>query len=610
MNGFANQNQDILTSILNGISAMIYVTDLETDEILFINDYMKQHFKIEGDVIGQPCYKVLNQGIEKRCDWCPCHQLDKDPDIEVVWEELNTLTGCYYHNTDKYIDWPNGMKVHIQHCVDISDIKEMQDKLENNNNLLQAVNQASSLLLNADIGSFEKYLDQSVQLIAEALKVDCVYLWKNHTIDGDLYCSQVFEWTKQKIVFAELMPCSYNDVVPEWEETLSAGRYINSVVRDMSQKEQDHLSPEGILSILVIPIFIEKQFWGYVGFDDHKKERIFSAEMEAILHSSSLMLVNAWLRNEMAREKEEANRLTKLMLDSSPLSCHLWDKDIKIFDCNEAGLKLFNFKTKQEFMDRFFECSPEFQLDGQRSVDKAVMYLNKAFEEGRCIFDWIHQIPGSDVQMPVEITLVRVSHRDDFIVAGYTRDLRDIASMENKISRLETEVEKIYYDALTEIFNRRFFDENLTRIMKTLSRYNGTLSLMMIDIDYFKKYNDTYGHSEGDNCLKTVAEILTRSVTRSDDFVVRYGGEEFAAVLPNADEEGARSIAEKMLDNIRSAKIPHISSDAADFVTVSIGVATGIPSPGQSGEDFIKRADEMLYESKKAGRNRYTFKAL
>jgi diguanylate cyclase (GGDEF)-like protein/PAS domain S-box-containing protein len=493
---------------------------------------------------------------------------------------------------------------------DITEAKQIQEALIQRDKLLGAVNQASSLLINTSIDKFENDFHQSTLVIAEALNIDCVYLWKNFDFYGELYCFQVFEWTPLKTRYAEDPPCSYSDIVPGWEDILSAGKNINSLVRNMSPKEQAHLSPEGILSILVIPIFRENQFWGFVGFDDCKQERIFPAEIEAIMHSAGLMLAKAWLQNETTRDKEEADKLTKLMLDSSPLSCQLWNKNLKIFDCNEAALKLFNFKDKQEYIDRFFECSPEYQSDGQRSSEKAIKILKEAFKEGRQTFEWIHHLPGSNEQIPIEGTLVRVKYKDDFILAGYTKDLRDISTMERQISRLETEVEKIYYDALTGIYNRRFLDENLNRIIKSLSRSGSTLSLMMIDIDHFKEYNDTYGHSKGDICLEAVAKALTGCVTRGDDFVVRYGGEEFAVVLPNTDEIGARMIAEKLLSDIRGRNIPHIGSDTTDFVTISIGVTTGIPSMKKNGEDFIKCADKMLYESKRAGRNRYTYTEL
>jgi diguanylate cyclase (GGDEF)-like protein len=171
-------------------------------------------------------------------------------------------------------------------------------------------------------------------------------------------------------------------------------------------------------------------------------------------------------------------------------------------------------------------------------------------------------------------------------------------------------LDNVNYDALTGIFSRRYFDENLIRLMKILSRSSSTLSLMMIDIDFFKNYNDTYGHNEGDKCLKAVAKALTDGITRSDDFVARYGGEEFVVVLPNTEEIGARLIANKLLENVRNRNIPHTNSAAADHVTVSIGVTTGNVGSMQIGEEYVKRADEMLYKSKNNGRNRYNFESL
>jgi len=194
MNESVSQNQDMLASILNGISAMIYVTDLETDEILFINDYMKQHFGIERDVIGQPCYAVLNEGVDKRCDWCPCHKLDQEPDAEVVWEELNTLTKCHYRNTDRYIDWPNGKKAHIQHCVDITDVTQMQETLKRNNNLLNTVNRAAGVLLTDSAESNLDSLMAGMELVGLCLDVDRVQIWFNEEINGERAYVHRYQW--------------------------------------------------------------------------------------------------------------------------------------------------------------------------------------------------------------------------------------------------------------------------------------------------------------------------------------------------------------------------------------------------------------------------------
>jgi diguanylate cyclase (GGDEF)-like protein len=170
--------------------------------------------------------------------------------------------------------------------------------------------------------------------------------------------------------------------------------------------------------------------------------------------------------------------------------------------------------------------------------------------------------------------------------------------------------DEVHHDALTGIYNRLFMEKSLKHIIQSLSRYGSTLSVLMIDVDFFKKYNDAYGHSMGDNCLKVIAETVAQNVTRIDDFVARYGGEEFIVVLPNTDESGARLLANKLLESIRERNILHEESDVADCVTISIGVATGVVEYTQSAVDYIKRADEALYMSKRGGRDRYTFLAM
>ena len=121
----------ILGNILNGINACMYVTIPSTGKILFINQQMKGLFNIKRDVVGEYCYKILQDGFDKMCEFCPCYKLDKDPNTPVVWEELNTITKRYYRNTDCYIDWLDGEKVHLQHSVDITDIKKItEEKLQ------------------------------------------------------------------------------------------------------------------------------------------------------------------------------------------------------------------------------------------------------------------------------------------------------------------------------------------------------------------------------------------------------------------------------------------------------------------------------------------------
>jgi len=176
----------------------------------------------------------------------------------------------------------------------------------------------------------------------------------------------------------------------------------------------------------------------------------------------------------------------------------------------------------------------------------------------------------------------------------------------NGLFRINISLEdKVHFDALTGIYNRRFMEDNFRRIIKFLSRCNGVLSVMMLDIDFFKKYNDTYGHKMGDTCLRAVAKALS-DTARVDDYVVRYGGEEFLIILPNADEAGAGMIALRLIKNIESLGIRHKNSDIAEYVTISIGATTIKVKNNDQYMDYVERADEALYVSKNTGRNKYT----
>lgn len=160
-------------------------------------------------------------------------------------------------------------------------------------------------------------------------------------------------------------------------------------------------------------------------------------------------------------------------------------------------------------------------------------------------------------------------------------------------------------DGLTGLANRRHFDETLQSEWRIGMRDQTVLSVIMIDIDYFKKYNDGYGHQGGDDCLKGVAKILGETVHRAGDFVARYGGEEFVVILRHTDAQGAAVLAEKMRANVEAQRIPHAYSAVADHVSISLGIAAMVPDNSASPADLLARADEALYKAKEAGRNRY-----
>ena len=181
---------------------------------------------------------------------------------------------------------------------------------------------------------------------------------------------------------------------------------------------------------------------------------------------------------------------------------------------------------------------------------------------------------------------------------------------QDEIGRLSNMIQELfttgYRDSLTGIYNRRYMELTLRQVTVTLSRVESKLSIMMADVDFFKKYNDTYGHDQGDECLKAVAKTLDQTVMRSGDFVARYGGEEFVIVLPGTDEEGARFVADKILTAVLDLNIPH-EKTSPGTVTLSIGITSGTYTYKQNWEEYLKQADKALYMAKRNGRNQWIF---
>ena len=160
-------------------------------------------------------------------------------------------------------------------------------------------------------------------------------------------------------------------------------------------------------------------------------------------------------------------------------------------------------------------------------------------------------------------------------------------------------------DGLTGVANRRSFEADLIRAWHGGERAHLSVALLMVDVDHFKKYNDHYGHQQGDRCLREVAGAIARCLRRPPDAIARYGGEEFVAILPHEDVEGAKHVAQRMLDAVRGLALPHAGSPIG-HVTISIGIAAAVPHQGSPESIIVTAADAELYRAKAGGRNRFS----
>ncbi|WP_044413832.1 diguanylate cyclase [Thiomicrospira microaerophila] len=180
--------------------------------------------------------------------------------------------------------------------------------------------------------------------------------------------------------------------------------------------------------------------------------------------------------------------------------------------------------------------------------------------------------------------------------------IRNHMLLKLKTDQLE---ELSHLDGLTGVANRRHFDEMFSKEQGRLHRLGGCLSLIMLDIDYFKLFNDNYGHGTGDACLIDVAKALSGIIKRPTDVVARYGGEEFVVILPDTDLDGAMQVAQGLHDEVNRLAIEHSFSPVAPHITISLGVASLTAEPGiETLPDLLKQADDALYQAKETGRNR------
>ncbi|MCT7983511.1 GGDEF domain-containing protein [Laspinema sp. A4] len=179
--------------------------------------------------------------------------------------------------------------------------------------------------------------------------------------------------------------------------------------------------------------------------------------------------------------------------------------------------------------------------------------------------------------------------------------------LQNLYQQLEVANQELHrqatLDGLTQVANRRMFDRYLSQQWDRLTEENKPLSLLLCDIDFFKGYNDAYGHQAGDHCLQEVARVLKDCGSRREDLVARYGGEEFAVILPNTFADGAIAVADRIRKALATLHLPHRNSPVCDWITLSIGIATVIPTKHDSLEHLIASSDQALYRAKQRGRD-------
>lgn len=254
-----------------------------------------------------------------------------------------------------------------------------------------------------------------------------------------------------------------------------------------------------------------------------------------------------------------------------------------------------------------------YQTLQQENQDLQITLLT-ATEHGDAIEDELQRI---NQQLRQEITERQRAETTLYVMLEFLRrqhaDLRimlDILTEHGDVvdEQWNAKVDQMSYlatvDPLTQLANRRKFDDYLKDHWRQAIDTHRPLNILLCDIDFFKQYNDTYGHPQGDSCLQQIAACLSQSIAPTEGLVARYGGEEFAVVLPGMEVSQARGRAEAIVNAVNALEIPHLSSPVTHHVTLSIGLATTVPAPDTYPQMLVDRADRQLYLAKSQGRNR------
>lgn len=313
------------------------------------------------------------------------------------------------------------------------------------------------------------------------------------------------------------------------------------------------------------------------------------------------------LRDEMEKRKDtevalaQRDTILQSILDASPDSIGIFNENMVYQACNQPFIDALGLTSVHELIGkRLQDVVPKSEYARLSDSDNQVLqsghslrYLDKInHSDGRSVWYDVVKSPFRD---PISGT------RGVLIMA---RDVSERYLSEQKLEAANQELERLsYLDSLTQVANRRRFDAQIQTLWYLHAREQQPLSLILCDVDYFKGYNDRYGHLQGDDILRLVAQAFNDVINRSSDCVARYGGEEFAIILPNTALAGAQLVAQRIHGRLAELAIPHQSSSVSPYVTVSIGVVTSIPLAEDSPETMLAWADSALYQAKANGRN-------
>ena len=379
---------------------------------------------------------------------------------------------------------------------DLREYKTMMEGIEQRDYLLSIVNKAAGNLLQSEPVKFNNILHRCMGMLANALNIDHIYIWKNYTKQGGLFCKQMHEWTSEKAKPLVNYPSvlSYNDFAKSWRKALSSGNYINAKKSSMSKEEQENLARLGIKSMFLLPVFWMEQFWGFVGFDDCQKERNFTENEISIMCSGGIVFSNALLRNEIMQN--EHNTAAKLEAVIANYPGIIWSIDLN------NTITLFNgrYLDKYKYKPKWFEGKKPEEINQDNVFIKILLNLgNNLFKKA---YDFNTEIYGCAFR--VRTTLIK---NETGKVTSVTGSFDDISER----IKLQADLEVALKEAQRANQAKSSFLTNMSHEMRT--PLNAIIGLSELSLTPENIYGETQSNLEkinsaGTTLLSTVNDIL------------------------------------------------------------------------------------------------------
>ena len=506
-----------------------------------------------------PISKAL-QGRKSWADDIEIHQLDRVIPIEMA---TTPIFDCY-----------GRVEYAIAAFQDITTRKQARQVLSEHNQILeQTVAERTAALANAE---------RTQRVILEAipdLLIRC---------SGDGICLDIMSSGSVELLA---------------EKSLQIGRPISAVMPPKVAEERMHYIQKALATGQ--PQIYEYDFQTSSGKHYEEARIVVSGDHEVLII----------VRDITERKRTEAalanqRQFLQSVIDNIPSLITVKDRQERIQIANQASAALYGTTPEAMVGKLETDINPNLsaaEAERYRHLNQQVMRSHRPYQTEQSMID------RTGVSRWYKMILSPFQDGDGTIsgVLGNWIDITDRKQVETALQEANEKLERLAtLDGLTQVPNRRCFDEYLHQEWLRMVREQQPLSLILFDVDFFKPYNDYFGHQQGDEALIAVAQAASRAVKRSADLIARYGGEEFGIVLPNTRRTGAEIVARSIQSEVKSLALEHPKSQVDDYLTVSIGIASVVPTQDQTPEDLVAAADAALYQAKRRGRNRYWIRLL